>query len=51
MSRAKECASGRKKKSTSPSRTMPSCSSASTDARWFPCVWSTPFGGPVVPEV
>src|SRR5216117_1837778 len=45
--RAKGCASGRKKNSTSPSRAMPSLSSDSTVARWLPWVWSTPLGGPV----
>ncbi len=49
--RAKECARGRKRRWTSPSRTPEARAIMSSAARWFACVWTTPFGAPVVPEV
>ena len=49
--RAKECASGRNRRCVSPSRTPVTRAIMSSAARWFPWVCTTPFGGPVVPDV
>jgi hypothetical protein len=49
--RANECASGRNRRWTSRSCTPDVCAIMSRAARWFPCVCTTPFGAPVVPDV
>jgi len=50
-SRAKECASGRKSRWVSPSWIPDILAADPSVPRWLPWVWTTPLGGPVVPDV
>ena len=49
--RAKECARGRNSRWVAPSSMVSIPAADSSVAMWLPWVCTTPFGGPVVPEV